>query len=251
MTTGSEFYDTAHIFETYRKNRSRNNTPNETLEAPIIRNMVGDVTGQSVLDVGCGNGLYGKELLDNGAVQYTGLEPSQRMYDEAVAHLQDIDNATVHHVHAQDWTYPADTFDLVVSRLALHYIDDLSQMFTAFHTTLKSTGKLVFSVEHPVITSHNRSLEETGGKRLDWLVDNYFITGKREVNWLGGTVIKYHRTVADFFIMLQNAGFIIASLRESNPERENFPDDDDALFQRRQRIPLFLCICAEKVSNDQ
>jgi hypothetical protein len=37
-------------------------------------------------------------------------------------------------------------------------------------------------------------------------------------------------------------------LRESTPERHNFADDDEELFRRRQRIPLFLFFSASKTT---
>ena len=69
-----------------------------------------------------------------------------------------------------------------------------------------------------------------------WIVDDYFVTGRRVTTWMGDEVVKYHRTVEDYFTTMQAAGFTIESLRESHPQRARFTDD--ALFARRQRIPL-------------
>jgi hypothetical protein len=127
----------------------------------------------------------------------------------------------------------------------LHYVDDLAPVFRNVHQTLKAGGRFVFCVEHPVITSCNRSRGESGdGLRQDWIVDDYFVTGKREVKWLGQQVTKYHRTVEDHFTLLQNANFTVTHLRESRPVPQNF--SDEALFQRRSRIPLFLFLAARR-----
>jgi len=119
----------------------------------------------------------------------------------------------------------------------------LVPLFSKIYTCLRPGGELVFSVEHPVITSHQLSMKE-GGARQDWLVDRYFYTGKREFNWLGAPVLKYHRTVEDFFQALRTAGFEILDLRESKPQKERF--QNHKLYERRMRVPLFLFFKARK-----
>ena len=75
-------------------------------------------------------------------------------------------------------------------------------------------------------------------------MDNYFEAGQRITSWMGGQVIKYHRTVENYFVSLQRAGFFVESLREAEPQREWFQDEDT--YQRRKRIPLFLIMAGRK-----
>ena len=107
----------------------------------------------------------------------------------------------------------------------------------------------MFSIEHPVITSCDRGWQGNG-PRQDWLVDNYFDIGERITSWMGGQVIKYHRTVEKYFVGLQRAGFVVESLCEAEPQRERFNEDDDT-YQRRKRIPLFLIMEGQKHSTKQ
>lgn len=60
-----------------------------------------------------------------------------------------------------------------------------------------------------------------------------------------GKVIKYHRSIEDYFGGLQKAGFVIESLKESKPREENFHNPET--YHRRMKIPLFLLIKARKV----
>jgi SAM-dependent methyltransferase len=149
--------------------------------------------------------------------------------------------ATVEH-----WDYPAEAFDLVVSRLVFHYVKDIDAVFTQVHHTLIGGGRFVFSVEHPVITSCDRAWQGNG-PRQDWIVDDYFNTGRRVTSWMGGQVVKYHRTVENYFVGLQRAGFVVDGVREAEPQRERFEHDDT--YQRRQRIPLFLIMAGRKIST--
>lgn len=242
MATGADFYDQESVFNTYTQGRQRSDNANDTLEQPIFMEMLGDFRDKSVLDLGCGDGGFGVELLANGARSYTGVEPSSNMFAAAQAHLQPV-GGIVHHTTMEAWDYPAQAFDLVVSRLALHYVSEIEAVFRQVYQTLKPDGRIVFSVEHPVITSSNRGATQTG-VHYDWIVDDYFVTGARDVLWMGSHVTMYHHTIEDFFGALQRTQFTVDQLRESRPRPEMFADDQ--LYARRTRIPLFLLLAAHK-----
>jgi SAM-dependent methyltransferase len=148
----------------------------------------------------------------------------------------------------ESWDYPIETFDLVVSRLVLHYVKDIDAIFKQIHQTLAGEGRFIFSVEHPVITSCDRSWQGDG-PRQDWLVDNYFDAGQRTTAWLGEQVVKYHRTIEHYFVSLQRAGFLVEGLREAEPQREWF--EEDGTYQRRKRIPLFLIMAGQRNLTNQ
>jgi cyclopropane fatty-acyl-phospholipid synthase-like methyltransferase len=240
---GSAFYDDDAIFKTYMARRHRIGNPNDTMEKPIILELMGEFTNQRILDLGCGDGTFGREALAKGCQTYLGIEGSSNMVKSA---RQVLDGTTGKVVHAtvEKWSYPTQVFDLVISRLVLHYVKDVDAVFRQVHETLTDNGRFVFSVEHPVITSCDRGWQGIG-KRQDWLVDNYFDTGQRTTSWMGGQVIKYHRTVENYFVSLQRAGFFVESLREAEPQQEQFANDHET-YQRRKRIPLFLIMAGQK-----
>ena len=103
------------------------------------------------------------------------------------------------------WEYPPEAFDLVISRLALHYVEDVEATFRRVFRALVPGGRLVFSVEHPVLTSCDRAWPP-GSKRQDWIVDDYHVSGKRVTSWMGQDVVKYHHTVEEFFGALHRRG---------------------------------------------
>jgi cyclopropane fatty-acyl-phospholipid synthase-like methyltransferase len=242
---GSDFYDDDAIFKTYMAGRQRENNPNDTLEKPVILELAGDLSGQRILDLGCGDAAFGREALTRGCRSYLGIEGSSNMVNSA---QQVLDGTTGRVVHAtvEDWSYPAQAFDLVISRLVFHYVKDVDAVFRHVYQTLTNPGRFVFSVEHPVITSSDRGWQGKG-LRQDWLVDDYFDLGERITSWMGGQVIKYHRTVENYFVGLQRAGFVVESLREAEPQPGRFIEDEET-YQRRKRIPLFLILAARKDS---
>ncbi|WP_150274888.1 class I SAM-dependent methyltransferase [Paenibacillus tepidiphilus] len=237
--TGSEFYDNDANFAKYMERRQWQENANDTLEKPVILELIGDVQGKKILDLGCGDAKFAKDLFDLGCEEYSGIEGSANMVQAAAAAVKGY-NASVIHTTMESWQPLHNSFDLVISRLAVHYIEDLASLLQKIHQALKPGGSFIFSLEHPVITS----TLQTSGTRTNWIVDNYFIEGYREQQWLGGSVQKYHRSIEQYYIALQQAGFRIDYLRESNPQRKNFSTDET--YERRLRIPLFLFLSASK-----
>jgi SAM-dependent methyltransferase len=230
------------VFATYMRRRQRQDNPNDTLEKPVILELIGSVLGKRILDLGCGDAALGRELLGRGAATYTGVDGSRRMVDVAEKTLAGTVGQVIAHT-IEDWAYPKAAFDLVTARLVLHYVADLQSLCAQVYRALIPGGRFVFSVEHPVITSCDRGWP-AGSPRQDWIVDNYFDTGPRITNWLGRTVLKYHRTVEDHFLTLQSVGFVVEQLRESHPQRKHFADEQT--YTRRKRIPLFLFLAGLK-----
>jgi cyclopropane fatty-acyl-phospholipid synthase-like methyltransferase len=242
---GASFYDDNDVFNTYMRSRQRDETPNDTIEKPVMMELIGAVKGKRILDLGCGDAAFGREALSNGCESYIGVEGSQNMVDVAIQTLAGTKGEIVLNT-LENWDYPTSAFDLVVSRLVLHYVDNIDALFANIHHALVNNGQFIFSAEHPVITSTDKGWQK-GTQRQNWLVDNYFDTGERITSWMGGTVRKYHRTLEDYFGAAQRADFTIQALREGRPERENFLTDET--YQRRKRIPLFLImsLCKENV----
>lgn len=246
---GSGFYDDPELFNAYMERRLRSQNANDMLEKPILDELLGDVRGLRILDLGCGEASFGRDLLARGCKAYVGLDGSRNMVEKAretLAGVAGVDGATAEIVHStmEAWECEAASFDLVVTRMALHYLEDLRATFEQVYRCLAPGGRFVFSVQHPVVTSCNASLEQSA-RRGAWLVDDYFVSGARDVQWLGGSVVHYHRTVEEYFGLLQETGFRVTGLRESKPRAEKFAEP--AELARRAKVPLFLLLAGEKM----
>lgn len=240
---GPAFYDDDEVFATYMASRERPDNPNDTLEQPILRMLIGDLRDLRILDLGCGAATFGRFALDQGCRAYVGVEASRNMAAAARETLAGT-SGRIENVAMETWPYPEAAIDLVVSSLALHYVAEIEIVLAGAYRALVPGGRLVFSVEHPVITSCARGWRS--GQRQDWIVDDYFVTGPRETSWLGGEVIRQHRTIEGYIAALQGAGFLLDQLRESRPQRERFADE--AEYERRRRIPLFLFLAGHKAA---
>ena len=240
---GRAFYDREGVFERYREERPGVSSPNLVMEEPAFLSELGPPAGLRVADLGCGDAALGRTLLDAGCSSYLGVDASERMVRAARETLRDT-AGEVALASIEDFRAPPETFDLIVSRLALHYVEDLRAVLAACRAGLAPRGRVVFTVLHPVITSHDARMHSSQ-LREQWIVDDYFVTGPREREWLGDIVTWHHRTVEQYVDAVGDAGLVLTRLRECPPQRERF-QGDEAEYARRSRIPLFLLIAASR-----
>jgi len=146
----------------------------------------------------------------------------------------------------EEWNFPQEeTFDLVVSRLVIHYVEDKEALFKRVYGCLKKGGKFVFSVEHPFMVASRKVKRLPPATGSDWMFDSYFVTGKRKNSWFHFNVERFHSTIEDYFTALVKAGFAVEFLRESKPEEKNFEDRSKCEYYLHR--PLFLMFSAKKL----
>ncbi len=116
----------------------------------MLREQLGDVSGRRVLDLGCGAGRDVAWLLSQGA-DAIGVDPSAKMLEHGQERFPTI-NGHVQQVGVDDLatTFASSTFDLVMSRYAIHYAQDIQALFRSVHQVLKPGGLFVPLVAHPV-----------------------------------------------------------------------------------------------------
>lgn len=115
----------------------------------MLSQLAPSLAGQAVLDLGCGDGRHAGLLSQRGA-RVVGVDVSREMI--SLAH-QEPRNArsTVFAVECGASLAHRDaTFDVVFTRMVLHYIPSVPDTVTEIARVLRRGGILVASVEHPV-----------------------------------------------------------------------------------------------------
>jgi toxoflavin synthase len=119
-------------------------------EHPSMRRAIGDVTGQAVLDLGCGTGLYTRRLAQWGAARVVGIDVSDGML--ATARAQEHDDPVGVEYLYRDAAHPSPhgdpaldgQFDLVSSVYVLCYAptrNELLGLFTTARRALSQAGQ--------------------------------------------------------------------------------------------------------------
>ena len=201
-------------------------------------------SGKRVLDLGCGFGWHCRYASDHGAAAVIGVDLSEKMLE--TARIKNSAPAIQYRRSAmEDLTFPAGSFDVVLSSLALHYVEELEPLVGRIYDWLTPGGDFVFSCEHPVFTAEGSQEWVTGpdGAPLHWPVDRYFTEGRRPAHFLGCDVVKYHRTLTAYVQTLLGVGFVLKALVEPRPDPRlmDVPGMADEL-----RRPMMLILAARK-----
>ncbi len=239
---GPSVYDEDDFFQRFLSRRNRVDSPNNTMEYPAFMKLLGEVDQTKILDLGCGDAQFGVKLLNQGCSSYEGVEGSRNMAAQAAENLNGL-QGHVSHSYLEEWNYPLNHYDFVISRMSFHYIEKLEHIFKQINRALHENGRFIFSVQHPVLTASQVSAVQSS-RKTNWVVDDYFQGRKRVEPWIDEQVVKYHRTIEDYVKIIKASGFKMDDISECAPKREMFASEEE--YQRRLRIPLFLIFACHK-----
>lgn len=234
-------FDDPAFFAGYQKLRANPHSHNAMIEEPALRALLGDPRGLRALDLGCGAGELCRWLAERGALSVHGVDISRRMLALARA---GADHPTVRYEQAaiEDLALPAAAYDLVVSSLAFHYVEDYAGLLERIRGWLAHGGRLVFSTEHPVLTCADPAwCLDAQGEPRHWPVDRYAEEGPRRVAWIVPEVLKYHRRLETLVGGLLVAGFGLEALQEPLPVTAL------AELAAARRRPPFLLLAARRL----
>ena len=207
---------------------------NALYERPATLALLPDVRDRDVLDAGCGHGWYCQWLLDRGA-RVVGVDRSVRMAGLATKRLGN--RARIIHGDVSDLgDVLADaTFDIVLSSLVLHYVDDVGKAFCEFARLLRPAGRLVLSTHHP---THDAKSVADPGYMVEEVIEERW-------GWLDRNMRYYRRPLSSLTEPLAAAGFVIERICEPKPD-EALRQADPKGYEQLRRLPAFLLMRARK-----
>ncbi len=218
-------------------------------EWPTLREMLPDMAGRRVVDLGCGFGWFCRWADEAGAASVLGIDLSENMLARARASMGDADmgdtRITYQRQDLDAVELPDDSFDLAYSSLTVHYLSDLARFIASVHRALIPGGRFVCSVEHPVYTAPSSpSFVTDAAGRVTWPLDQYLLEGPRTTDWLAPGVVKHHRTLGTYLTQFHRAGFTVNELVEWGPSAEQIELVPEWAIERDR--PMFLLIRADR-----
>ncbi len=215
-------YDNEIFFDGYKRIRDNQANANNLFEIPALFSIMPDLTGKKVLDLGCGFGEHCARFIKEGAENVVGIDISEKMLEIA---RKENNHAKITYINMpmEDMEELEGQFDVVVSSLAFHYVEDFEGVVKNVYKKLSENGTFVFSQENPLCTCHSggdRWTRDVNGEKLFMNLSNYSVEGERESAWFIDNVKKYHRMFSTIVNTLVEAGFQIEKMLEPIPTEE-------------------------------
>lgn len=217
------------------------------LALPTLLALVGDVAGQPICDLACGQGVVARRLAQRGAL-VTGVDISVRLLDIA-QHEEAANPCGITYLHddAQQLGQVADaSFAGVVCHMALMDIPDLAATLSTVARILWPQGCFVFAITHPLLDTALSRVElvasDDGSTRQPRR--SYFHEGRwrsDNPNGVRGKVAAYHRTLSTYINSVGSAGMMVDHMAE--------PEATGALAERwphLQQLPGVLIVRCRK-----
>ncbi len=212
---------------------------NAYYDRPAVQSLIYDIKGQRILDAGCGPGVYAEWLLEKGA-KVVGFDASTKMLENSKKRLGNkLD--LIHANMEEPLSFLEDnSFDGILSALAVTYVRDLDFLFKEFNRVLKINSWFVFSTEHPFFTYNYHEMSE------------YFKTKRVEATWwdFGKNVEmpSYYHSLGTIADALTDNGFIIEKILEAKPV-DDFRRLSENEFKKLNKNPAFINFRAKKIQS--
>jgi SAM-dependent methyltransferase len=182
---------------------------------PFVMDLCEPLKGYSILDIGCGEGYVGRELIKRGASRIHGIDISDAMIAKAEAEKanQGITNASYEVRDIRGLLDGEFQVDTVLAMFLFNYLNasDTAEVMKKAYSQLKPGGHFIFSVPHPSLPfmKHDKFpfyFEKRGGY---FSGRNILFPGeiwRRDGAAVGVQCV--HKTFEDYFAALRFAGFI-------------------------------------------
>ena len=210
---------------------------------PNMLKFIGDVEDKRILDLGCGEGGYSRELCKRGA-SVVSVDCSSKAIDYAMALAKKEKLNIEHYIRNSNdlFEIEAEQFDIVLCSMMLMDCEDFEGTLREAYRVLKKGGQLFASVLHPCFDgNHDMGIGRQGtGIDRQVVVKNYFEPKEWEAPLWQGTipVIWRHRTLQDYVKAFIKTGFTIVDLNE--PQADDNQAKISVALAWLKKIPLYL-----------
>jgi ubiquinone/menaquinone biosynthesis C-methylase UbiE len=201
--------------------------------------IIGDVAGLAVIDIGCGEGRFCRMLAAKGA-RTLGVDLQPAFIEYATSKAGPAETYRVGDMQSLDGVADGE-FDLAVSYISLVDVPDQAAAVRAAFRVVSPGGRFIVCNLSPMATAWIDGgpwQRDNNGGKLHYVLDHYGNEGARRITFPSGQELtNFHRmlstTVNDFL----DAGFVLTRLHEPLPTPEQLdrvPENDD-LF----RVPIY------------
>ncbi len=220
---------------------------------PNLKSLLDPKGGDSVLDIGCGQGVYARTLPHN--VDYTGIDVSKELILEAKKLTKNAKQIYFVADATKGIPVPANTFDHAVCILAIQNMKDGKSTIQNVGQSLKEKGDFVLVINHPSFRiPRQSSWGKDEAQKLEYRrVNRYLSPLEIPINAHPGLADSpltwtYHEPLQYYVKALKDAGMVITDLEEWTSDKVSTGKAAKSENRARSEFPMFLAIKAVKIA---
>lgn len=221
---------------------------------PTVLELLGNVRGEEILEIGCGPGVLAPRVAGLGA-RYTGVDSSRRLLAFARRHHGDNGRFILGDAARLDTLagLRAASFDAAVFMLSIQDIDPLESALEKAAWSLRPDGRMILVMTHPCFRVPRQSgwgwdrKRRLRFRRVDRYLSPLDVPMKRYGDGRGEATWTHHRPLEAYANALAASGLLIERIREVTTHR-TVAEGPTAKAERQadREIPLFLGFRAVK-----
>lgn len=210
---------------------------------PWTLELLGDISGLKILDLGCGEGGYSRKMAERGA-DVTAVDCSEMAIDYAISAAEKEKLDITHLVRNSNDLYgiAEHSFDIVLCAMMMMDVEDLNGTLKEISRVLKVQGKVFISILHPCFKPpvEHHWIKENDMAQV--VVKNYFTPTEWEGKIAGieQSLIYRHKTLSDYVKVFAKNGFYISDMNEPIPTEEQRAKSER--IEWLTRIPMYLFV---------
>jgi SAM-dependent methyltransferase len=220
---------------------------------PNLKNLLDPKAMETVLDIGCGQGVYARSLAHN--VDYTGVDVSKELILEAKKLTKNAKQVYFVADATKGIPVPADSYDHAVCILAIQNMKDSASAIQNVGQSLKEKRDFVIVMNHPSFRIPRQSSwgkDET--QKLEYRrVNRYLSPLEIPINAHPGLsdsplTWTYHEPLQYYVKALKGAGMVVTDIEEWTSDKVSLGKAAKSENRARAEFPMFLCIRAVKMT---
>lgn len=197
---------------------------NNDLIFPVIEKLLGDISGKTILDSGCGSGYFSSYLAKK-ANKVIGTDFAEEFVKLCDKKYNNISNLSFRqHDVMEEVPFENELFDIIVSKMVLQYVPGLDTFATETKRILKKRGRLFIAVDHPFNTQFYFA-QATAGKpnpKYSGLKDYFDSTEQKKLSLWGKVELTwYPKKISDYILPFIKAGLTLQDIIELPEQKDN------------------------------
>jgi ubiquinone/menaquinone biosynthesis C-methylase UbiE len=224
----------------------------EKLVIPGVINLLKNIEHKSILDLGCGQGIFGRSLGNN--IAYQGVDLSKTLVDSAKIRDNFKNHQYIVGDIAKKLPVEKNDFDVATCILALQNVTNPDEVIKIASMHLRNGGHFILVLNHPCFRIPRQSA---------WGIDEkQNVQYRRITRYLSAMKIPVathpgrgkdspvtwssHFSLSDLSNYLETAGFLIEKIEEWKSDKKSQGSAAARENRSREEIPLFMTIKAIK-----